>query len=55
MNEQEAALVVRKVAQLLEMGVRPGQVAVISPYAAQVRLLREMNGRCGEVILFDAI
>ncbi|HJN11742.1 MAG TPA: IGHMBP2 family helicase [Pirellulaceae bacterium] len=42
MNEQEAALVVRKVKQLLEMGVSPDQVAVISPYAAQVRLLRKL-------------
>lgn len=45
LNEQEAALVVRKVTQLLEMGVRPDQVAVISPYAAQVRLLRKLLDR----------
>jgi len=42
LNEQEAALVVRKVSQLLEMGVRPHQVAVISPYSAQVRHLRKL-------------
>jgi superfamily I DNA and/or RNA helicase len=40
-NPQEAALVVRKVRALLETGVAPEDVAVIAPYAAQVRLLRE--------------
>lgn len=42
LNEQEAALVVRKVTQLLEMGVTADQIAVISPYSAQVRLLRKL-------------
>jgi predicted DNA helicase len=42
LNTQEAELVVRKVKQLLEMGVKPAQVAVISPYSAQVRLLRKL-------------
>jgi superfamily I DNA and/or RNA helicase len=42
LNAQEAELVVRKVRQLLEMGVKPSQVAVISPYSAQVRLLRKL-------------
>lgn len=45
LNAQEAELVVRKVKQLLEMGVKPDQVAVISPYAAQVRLLRKLLDR----------
>ncbi len=45
LNTQEAALVVSKVKQLLEMGVRPTQVAVISPYSAQVRLLRKLLAR----------
>ncbi|WP_254507085.1 AAA domain-containing protein [Anatilimnocola floriformis] len=40
-NPEEAALVVRKVAALIAAGLAPAQIAVISPYAAQVRLLRE--------------
>jgi ATP-dependent RNA/DNA helicase IGHMBP2 len=39
-NPQEAALVVRKVRLLLDNGVAPQDIAVIAPYAAQVRLLR---------------
>ena len=42
LNEQEAALVVRKVQELLEEGVTPEMIAVISPYSAQVRLLRSL-------------
>jgi hypothetical protein len=41
LNVPEAALVCRKVLALLQAGVAPGDVAVIAPYAAQVRLLRE--------------
>ena len=41
LNRQEATLVVRKVQELLETGLAPGDIAVISPYGAQVRLLRE--------------
>jgi ATP-dependent RNA/DNA helicase IGHMBP2 len=40
-NPLEADLVIRKVQSLLDSGVLPGDIAVISPYAAQVRLLRE--------------
>ncbi len=40
-NEGEARLVVRKVRELLAAGVAPEAVAVITPYAAQVRLIRE--------------
>lgn len=39
-NEQEARLVARKVRRLIEAGVEPKQIAVIAPYAAQVRFLR---------------
>ncbi len=42
LNPQEAALVGRKVRALLDAGVRPEDVAVIAPYAAQVRRLREL-------------
>jgi superfamily I DNA and/or RNA helicase len=40
-NPREADVVCAKVRALLEAGVAPGDVAVIAPYAAQVRLLRE--------------
>lgn len=40
-NAEEGRLVVRKVRALLDLGVAPGDVAVIAPYAAQVRWLRE--------------
>jgi superfamily I DNA and/or RNA helicase len=42
LNPQEAALVARKVRALLGAGVAPEAVAVIAPYAAQVRRLREL-------------
>lgn len=41
LNPQEARLVVRKVQSLLDGGLDPSQIAVIAPYAAQVRLLRD--------------
>jgi superfamily I DNA and/or RNA helicase len=41
LNPQEADIVCRKVRALLEAGVAPAGIAVIAPYAAQVRLLRE--------------
>jgi hypothetical protein len=41
-NPQEAALVARKVRALLAAGVAAEAVAVIAPYAAQVRRLREL-------------
>ncbi len=40
-NVQEAALAVKKVRALLALGVTPAQIGVITPYRAQVRLLRE--------------
>jgi superfamily I DNA and/or RNA helicase len=40
-NPQEADLVCRKVRALLEAGVPAEAIAVIAPYSAQVRLLRE--------------
>ena len=39
-NPEEADLVLKYVARLHEAGVRPSEMAVIAPYAAQVRLLR---------------
>jgi len=43
-NPLEAELVVKKVNALIDAGVSPSMIAVISPYSAQVRLLREMLG-----------
>lgn len=40
-NPQEGALVLRKVRQLQAAGLSPRDMAVIAPYAAQVRWLRE--------------
>ena len=45
LNPDEAALVCRKVEALLEAGVAPADIAVIAPYTAQVRLLRERLGQ----------
>lgn len=42
LNPQEAELVRRKVHELLAAGMASGDIAVIAPYAAQVRLLREL-------------
>lgn len=41
LNPMEAELVIKKVEELLECGVSPADIAVISPYSAQVKLLRE--------------
>jgi predicted DNA helicase len=46
-NPSEADLVARKVRVLLDAGVRTDDIAVIAPYAAQVRLLRERLGSTG--------
>jgi hypothetical protein len=41
-NREEARLAARKVRQLLDAGLLAEQVAVIAPYRAQVRLLRDL-------------
>ncbi|HEV3435978.1 MAG TPA: AAA domain-containing protein [Gemmata sp.] len=41
-NLQEANLAARKVRQLLEAGLNPSHLGVITPYRAQVRRLREL-------------
>ncbi len=40
LNPQEASLVVRKAQALLAAGLNPGDLAIITPYSAQARLLR---------------
>ena len=40
-NPREAELILRKVNALIEAGLAPQDIAVIAPYAAQVRLIRD--------------
>jgi len=40
-NEEEAALAIRKVRQLMECGVAGQDIAIITPYSAQVQVIRE--------------
>lgn len=68
-NPSEAAWVINQAKLLLDAGVQPGQIAVIAPYAAQVRLLRNrlridgleidtvdgFQGREKEVVLFTLV
>ena len=42
LNPNEASLTVKKVTQLVEAGVAKTDIAVIAPYAAQVRLIRKL-------------
>jgi superfamily I DNA and/or RNA helicase len=44
LNRQEAEVVARKVQELLDAPIAARDIAVITPYGAQVRLLREMLG-----------
>jgi predicted DNA helicase len=46
-NPQEGAFVLGKVQQLVEAGVDPKDIAIITPYAAQVRWFREQWTRDG--------
>lgn len=70
LNPQEADLLVQKVRQLLQAGVKPADLAVITPYAGQVRLLRRrladvegleidsvdgFQGREKEVLVFSLV
>ena len=43
LNPQEGAFVLRKVEQLLASGLQAKDIAIIAPYAAQVRWLREQS------------
>lgn len=52
-NPQEAHLLVRKTRQLLAAGVPPQQIGIITPYAAQVRLLRDLMGEDVEINSVD--
>ena len=39
-NVKEAELILKKAERLIDEGVKPSEIAIIAPYAAQVRLLR---------------
>jgi len=41
-NPEEASLAVKKVRDLMACGVRPSDIALITPYTAQVRVLQEL-------------
>ena len=43
LNPAEAQLVLRKVQELVDAGLDPREIAVIAPYAAQVRWIREQR------------
>ncbi|MEM8736732.1 MAG: AAA domain-containing protein, partial [Planctomycetota bacterium] len=40
-NPKEATWIVDQVRELMDRGVKPSQIAIIAPYAAQVRMLRD--------------
>lgn len=46
-NPREAEWVVRKISQLRSAGLSADQISVIAPYAAQVRLIRDLDGGSG--------
>lgn len=52
-NPREASLVAKQVQALLDTGLSPEDIAVISPYAAQVRALREMLADCLDIDTID--
>jgi len=52
-NNAEADFVIRQITQLLDAGVQPTQISVISPYAAQVRKLRTAVAEGVEVDTID--
>ena len=43
-NVEEAALAIKKAKELLALGVSASELAIITPYTAQVRKLRELGG-----------
>ena len=47
LNREEARLIIKKTTELIEAGLAAEEIAVIAPYAAQVRLLRELSNGFG--------
>jgi predicted DNA helicase len=54
-NPQEAALVARQVERLCASGLSPADIAVITPYAAQARLLREQLSNAWPDLEIDTV
>ncbi len=56
-NEQEADLVLQKAQALIDAGVMPGDIAIVAPYSAQVKRLRELWTQRGgaEEVEIDSI
>lgn len=52
-NPQEARLVIRKIQQLQDAGLPPSSISVIAPYAAQVRLIRDLDA--GQGVEIDTV
>lgn len=55
LNRKEADIVVRRVQELMAIGVADSVIAVIAPYAAQVRLLRQLLQEKGPRIEVDTV
>lgn len=53
LNREEANLIVKKVTLLLTQGLTPDDIGIITPYSAQVRLLRELLGDDIEIFSVD--
>ena len=53
LNREEANLIVKKVNHLFKLGLTPAQIGIITPYSAQVRLLRELLGEAIEIFSVD--
>ena len=47
LNPQEGQVIVDRVQELIDIGLRPTEIAVIAPYAAQVRWLRDHCSHLG--------
>jgi superfamily I DNA and/or RNA helicase len=53
LNRQEATLIAQKVADLLQGGIAPGDIGIITPYSAQVQLLRSQLDEAIEIFSVD--
>lgn len=54
-NPQEAELICRQVERLVDAGLKAGDLAVIAPYAAQARLLRDRLRRAYPELEIDTV
>lgn len=54
-NDLEAAVAVQHIAKLIEAGVQPDQIGVISPYSAQVAVLKKAMQKIGAAVEISTI